>query len=423
MLDSQFAFRKGHAIGTKDQLAVEFLKWIQALNERKKVGLYLSDVSGAFDHVEMKKLLNKLEARGVRGVAWRLFRSYLTNRRMVVVVGGFSSISLAIANYVFQGGVFGPILWNIFFQDIQIPIVISFCEDFQFADDVTVSRVFPIKFGAVGSDNGSNSILSELKMCQDNCHKWAAENQIVFDKSKEFFMILASSSEQSYGVPFRNLGVFMDPQLSMKEYLTKVANACRWQISILYRCRSFFNTLTLVQLYKAYVWPIMEYGTSAYFHCCDSTLAMLDDIQHKFLRMLDISESIAFLEYNIAPLKLRRKWAMFALLFKIAKGTAPRLLSDLFPKMNLSNRSGCSTRSNSGRHSLCLEDPRGKLHHLKDLDIFTRSLFGLVHEFNALDRSLVDTSPSIKSFQKKLQDVEKEKVRLLVAKERRLNSL
>ena len=398
LLNSQFAFRKSH--GTKDLLALEFAIWIKAFNERSRVGLYLSDVSGAFDHVSTSKLLQKLENRGVTGVVLQLFKSYLVGRRLVVIVSGNRSKPLAISNSVYQGVVLGPLFWNLFFQDISIPIVSNLCQDFQFADDVTTSRVFDADFV---------DILPVMKLCQNSCHKWGAEHQVVFDHSKEFFMILSSTSADSYGDSFKNLGVLMDSQLSMKSYISKVVNTCRWQLSIFRRCLSFFDCSTLVRLYKAYVWPIIEYGIPAYFHCCHTTLVDIDNIQNTFLSLVGISAEVALFKYNMAPLFYRRKWSMLGLLFKISKGTAPVLFSDLFPK-DVSLRQGVSTRSSTGRHSLCLVDPRGKVPYLKDLDIFSRSLFGLIPEFNSLACSIIDVN-TVSAFQKGLQKLFKEEVK------------
>ena len=120
-------------------------------------------------------------------------------------------------------------------------------------------------------------------------------------------MVLSSSISESFGEPFKNLGVTMDPSLSMKTYITKIVNICCWQLSLFRRCLSFFNGPTMVRLYKAYIWPKLEYGIPAYFHCSPD----LDDMRSKFLSLLGISNKEALLTYNIAPLAFRRKWSMF----------------------------------------------------------------------------------------------------------------
>ena len=55
--DFQFAYRPKR--GARDAVAVYVITWISMLNDRKKVGVYCSDVSGAFDRVFAKRLLDK----------------------------------------------------------------------------------------------------------------------------------------------------------------------------------------------------------------------------------------------------------------------------------------------------------------------------------------------------------------------------
>ena len=74
----------------------------------KKFVLYCSDVAGAFDRVRVKRLLDKLEAKGVADRWRKLFDSWLRERPAVVVVGGKHSGELTLKNMVSQGTVWGP---------------------------------------------------------------------------------------------------------------------------------------------------------------------------------------------------------------------------------------------------------------------------------------------------------------------------
>ena len=52
-----------------------------------------------------------------------------------------------------------------------------------------------------------------------------------------------------------------------------------------------------------------------------------------FAREIGLSEDVAFMEFNVAPLGLRRDIGMLGLLFKIATGQAHPAFSDLFPRL------------------------------------------------------------------------------------------
>ena len=52
---NQFAYAAGR--GARDALAMLTLKWLEAVAKGKRVGVYCSDVSGAFDRVEVERLI------------------------------------------------------------------------------------------------------------------------------------------------------------------------------------------------------------------------------------------------------------------------------------------------------------------------------------------------------------------------------
>ena len=57
--DRQFAYRKGFSM--KDLLAFVVLLWLRALDQSCKIGIYCSNIAGAFDRVSNKKLLLKCQ--------------------------------------------------------------------------------------------------------------------------------------------------------------------------------------------------------------------------------------------------------------------------------------------------------------------------------------------------------------------------
>jgi hypothetical protein len=116
---------------------------VDALDKGMKVLIYCSDVSGAFDKVSKKRLMDKLEAKGIHPKLLKVISSWLEPRKASVVVGGAKSAPFWIRDMVYQGTVLGPQLWNLFFEDACRAIQEFMFQEVVFADDLNAYKVVP----------------------------------------------------------------------------------------------------------------------------------------------------------------------------------------------------------------------------------------------------------------------------------------
>ena len=128
---NQFGFRRYHS--TVDAL-IKCHDYIVEQNlQNKQTVAILLDLKKAFDSLDPSILIKKLDAYGISGPFNSILESYLTNRTALTKTNGTLS-SIETINYgVPQGSVLGPILFDLYINDIK-----NIADDLEinlFADD------------------------------------------------------------------------------------------------------------------------------------------------------------------------------------------------------------------------------------------------------------------------------------------------
>ena len=115
-LPHQSAYRPSHS--TETALLRVSNDILTALDERKGTMLVLLDLSAAFDTIDPKLLLARLEGIGVDGAALKWFASYKQERHQTVNIGSSKSGSVPLRVGVPQGSVLGPFLFTLYTRPI-----------------------------------------------------------------------------------------------------------------------------------------------------------------------------------------------------------------------------------------------------------------------------------------------------------------
>ena len=206
-------------------------KWKTQLDKKGYAGAVLMDLSKAFDCINHELLIAKLAAYGLSDNALRLIHNYLSERRQRTKVNGAFSSWSELRVGVPQGSVLGPILFNIYLNDLLW--VIGDCCNF--ADDTTI----------FACDKELSNVKQILEQNSDKAIQWFKENYmklntdkckvIICGKKNETVSIKVGNSEISEEDSVKLLGIKIDNKLNFDKHISKIIKKANSKITVIQR--------------------------------------------------------------------------------------------------------------------------------------------------------------------------------------------
>ena len=247
------------------------------------------DLSKAYDCLPHDLLIAKLSAYGFEDSTTTLISDYLSKRYHRVKIGSVFSSYLEILRGVPQGSILGPILFNIFINDLIF--FIQETEACNFADDTTIySCSLNYKEAAHKLSNYTYIVLNWFKV--NSMAANPGKFQIMFFRSK------IDNSKITFAIENKQIKSKREVTLLEKLTFTRhIANICSLannRLRALTRIRRFLSTEQATYLSEAYIMSAFKYCPLIWMFCNKNSNNQINKIHKRTLRLVYEMEDANF---------------------------------------------------------------------------------------------------------------------------------
>ena len=329
------AYRKKHSC---NHVLIRLLEeWKKHLDDKNFVGAVLMDLSKAFDCIPHDLLIAKMHAYGFDFNTLVFFYSYLKRRRQNVKINNIFSAFQILLSGVPQGSILGPILFNIFINDLFLWINEASLHNF--ADDNTLSAFA----------KSIQELIIILQNDSENAIKWFKDNGMSVNPEK-FHAIIINRCGRYPDVHKMNfagfeittekivnlLGIDIDFKLNFNKHISILCKKSAGQLNAICRMGKYVGETEKKVLIQSFVHANFNYCPLVWFFTSPESLRKIERIQERALRIVfndfNSDNHILLTKAQKTTFLIKQHKNLAIEIFKTLKNLNPGYMKDIFTK-------------------------------------------------------------------------------------------
>ena len=253
----------------------------------------------------------------------------LTDNSVVQII---VSEALALTNRVPQGSILGPLLFNIYVNDL--PTISQKCHPHCYVDDTGLLLSFKLLSNSLAVDNINNCLLLNPEKTKLLVF---GSRQMLF-KLQDFSLTLLGKELKSIEM-VKDLGVTLDVNLTYNHHINKTVSTCMSILGQMTRVKHAFDRCILITIINSLVFSRLYY-CSVWSNTSKCNIEKLQLIQNFACRIVcGISKfdhvTPALKELKWLPVTSELYLRNATLAFKCMTGCAPDYLAERFVKRGI----------------------------------------------------------------------------------------